>query len=266
MRQWSFWSVSLLLAGLCAGPLSAAEPNAAAFRLDQKEYSPEEPFYLLAPTGAFACGQETILRLRCVECKEGAADCACKEKRVNVPCRLLTKSGSTEVWEFPQRLKAGHYRLRIKGLADPKEFYVRNWPGQPPVELDMDTDRQIYSIGEDMVLTLHNESGRDIRLLEGCFRTPIRFYELPPAEPARRPHACVATLPQAPGIAAVIHSGKKLEIHLRVPDAPNSQLTAYVEFQRAATLWEYGEEFGTLDPNSFRGSREANPILVLPKE
>ncbi|MCX5795298.1 MAG: hypothetical protein NTY77_07390 [Elusimicrobia bacterium] len=241
-----------------------AAPASAAYRLDQKEYSLEEPVYLLALGGDFRCGQETVARLQCSECRGGAAACPCLEKPAKVSCRLQSKMGATEVWELAQQLKAGHYRLRIQDRPESLEFYVRSWPGLPPLELELETDAQIYRAGEEIVVSLRNGSDHPVMVLEGCFKTPIRFYESPVGESGRRPHACLSDLPQPPGVAAVVDPHRKLAVHLRVPDAANIQLTPYVELQRASTLWEYSEKFGTLREKGFRDEAEAQPVCVLP--
>jgi len=145
------------------------------------------------------------------------------------------------------------------------EFYVRKWLGQPPMELELDTDRQIYLEGEEWVVSLRNNSDRPVMVMEGCFDTPVRLYETPVDASGRRPHPCLAGMPREPRVALVVQPHKKLDIHLRMPETPNMQLTPYVDFQRASTLWEYTEQFGMLSPEGFRGTQEAFPVCILPK-
>ncbi|MDD5629700.1 MAG: hypothetical protein PHU21_11585, partial [Elusimicrobia bacterium] len=119
----------------------------------------------------------------------------------------------------------------------------------------------IYRAGEQIVVSLSNVSDHPVLVLEGCFKTPVRFRE---GESGGRPHPCLSEAPQPPGVAAVVGSRRKLDVHLRVPEAAGMELTPYVEYQRAPTEFEFSERFGTLRMKGFRDRAEALPVCVMP--
>ena len=264
---------ALIVLAVVCGASAATEPGAGSVKLDQKEYALHEPVYLLASPGAFRCGQETLLRLDCLPCQAPGKDCACREQRRKAPCRQALKSGGTEAWEFAQDFTPGHYRLKVAGRPEPLDFYVRAWAGSAPMELELETDMQVYGAEEEAVVTLRNTSDHPVYVYTGCFDTPVRLREAGSGFGPGQPHACVAAFPRSSGdepgsdmpVAATVLPDRSLQVHLRMPVSSSLQLTPYVEFKRAPSLPEYIEKFGTQDPSGFRGTKEALPVSVLPR-